>query len=584
MVQRTLRKASDNRIAILFVLGALSFSFVFSFCSREEPPVQTTLAGNERILISGSAAMTPLLKTLAREFSKKEPGIEMVFPPDSHSDAGIAGAAERKYDIGAISREMSPSEKEADLQYLHLAVDGMIFCTNENVTITNLTTNQIRHIYAGIITNWGQVGGPDAQIALIDRPEHTSAKIAFRATFLGNDFRVDPEAMVIERPYQVAESIQLIPYSIGYTALAEIVMEDLPVNVISVNGVEPTPANIQDGHYKFFRPLGLVLSPAPKASTMKFVNFVFSETGSKIIANSGYVPQRYEILVGIVPEQNLLVQSQRYEPLVEYLSHKLGEGFSVKLKLLPTYIEACRSLANGDINAAFLGSLAYATVRDYVTVLARPDYGGVSTYRGIVFVRADSGIESVEQMRGRRLVMGGKTTTAGYVFPLYYFKDKGISDYGTYFSEASFVGTHEDAILAVLEKRADVGAAKDLVYRMLVRENPALEQTVRILAQSPPVPSNAFVLRKNLTNPCFECHQRRARRTIVEEEISSKMDIALTIKDSLLGMSQDPEGKAALMALGNADRFLETTDSDYSELYGMLDEINLNPSDLLNVD
>jgi phosphate/phosphite/phosphonate ABC transporter binding protein len=375
----------------------------------------------------------------------------------------------------------------------------------------------------------------------------------------------------------------MIPYSIGYTSLGDLVLNNPPVRVLSINGIAPTPTNLKDGRYKFIRPLGLILGRSPKAATMRFVNFIFSDTGSHILENSGYVPQRYEIVIGIVPEQNVMVQNQRYQPLVEYLSRRLGERFSVKLKLFSTYIEACRALTDGDINAAFLGSFAYATVHNYVDVLARPDYNGLSAYRGIIFVRADSGIEDIDDMKGKRLVMGGgRTTTAGYVFPLYYFKRHGINDYRDHFSEAAFVDTHEDAILAVLHNKADVGAAKDLIYLMLANENPALKSSLRILAQSPPVPSNAFVVRKSLSLPCFDCHHGRAARAESSYEPPSPgFNIGSTILQFLLDMPLQSDGKEALAALGNARQFLPTHDSDYAELYKMLGEIGVKPEDLL---
>ena len=576
----TLKKVFHKKAAALLILAAVCSSLMLSFCSKKEMSSEAQPSPEKRVFVSGSAAVIPLLKTLAREFRKEEADIEIIFLPDSHSRAGIMGAVEEHYDIGAISREILPGEKEQSLRYLHLAVDGLVFATNPDLKISNSNSDQIRAIYAGKSTNWAQFGGPNAKIAVIDRPNHTSAKMALRRTFLGNNLRVTPEAVVVERPWQVSNSIQLVPYSIGYTSLGEIIMENPPVNIVSINGVIPTPPNLKGGKYKFFRPLGLVLAPTPKASTMRFVNFIFSEAGSRIISNSGYVPQRYEILIGIVPEQNVMVQNQRYKPLADYLSHKLGEKFSVKLKLFPTYIEVCRSLAKGDINAAFLGSLAYVTVRDYVDVLARPDYSGISTYRGIIFVRADSDINNLEEMRGKRLVMGGRTTTAGYVFPLYYFRKHGVPDYRSYFREANFAGTHEDAILAVLHNKADVGAAKDLIYRMIAEENPLLESSVRILAQSPAVPSNAFVLRKNVSLPCFDCHQKLALDR-AGAKASAKLNMEAAIKEYLLTMHEDPEGRAALAAIGNVNRFLETTGSHYSELYKMLEEIHFYPPSLL---
>ncbi len=577
----TKRVFLKRTVVILAIMLTVCPTVALTSCGQKKPTATGSVGNERRVFISGSASVMPLLKTLSGEFSRKERDIEIIFLPDSHSDAGIAGTTEEKYDIGAISRERLPEERESPLRYLHLARDGMVFVTNPDLKISDLSSGQVRDIYSGKVDNWAAMGGPNAKIAVIDRPEHTSAKLALRKTILGEHLSVTSTAITVERPWQVTDSVQLIPYSIGYTSLGEIVSENPPVNVIALDGVSPVPANLKDGVYKFLRPFGLVLGPNPKASTMRFVNFVFSDAGSKIIRNSGYIPQRYEIIIGIVPEQDLMVQNQRYQPLADYLAHKLGERFSVKLKLFSTYIDVCRSLADGTINAAFLGSLAYVTVRDYVDVIARPDYQGVSTYRGVLFVRSDSGINGLEQMRGKRLVMGGRTTTAGYVFPLYYFKEHGIPDYTKYFSDAFFVGTHEDAMLAVLHKKADVGAAKDLIFNMIAAENPMLKSSLKILAESPAVPSNAFAVRKKLNLPCFDCHQTMIHISAAEGGTPPKIDIEATIRNYLLSMPQDPEGRVALEAIGNAVGFIPTTDSDYSELYKMLDKIGAKPGDPL---
>lgn len=570
---------------ILFLVIALCVSSLLSpSCSKKEASLKTPAVSQDaRVFVSGSAAVMPLLKTLAGEFEKKEPDIEIVFLPDSHSESAVAGTTEEKYDVGAMSRERMSGEKENPLRYLHLARDGMVFITNRNLTIPDLTSDQIKDIYTGKIRNWAEVGGPNAKIVVIDRPEYTSAKLAFRRAYVDEKSRITSEAVLVERPWQVTDSVEWIANSIGYTSLGEIVLENPPVNILSIDGIRPTVSDLKDGAYKFFRPFGLVLSPKPKAATMRFVNFIFSDAGSHIIENSGYIPQRYEILIGIVPEQNVMVQNQRYQPLADYLSHKLGERFAVKLKLFSTYIDVCRSLADGHIDAAFLGSFAYTTVSDYVDVIARPNYHGISTYRGVIFVRADSGITNLEQMQGKRLVLGGRTTTAGYVFPLYFFREHGIPDYNAYFSNAYFVGTHEDAILAVLHHKADVGAAKDLILRMFLKENPALASTLKILVKSPAVPSNAFVVRKNLNLPCFDCHTTMAKGRTVSD-LKGDFDLGAAIKGYLLAMPYDPEGREALSALGGASGFLETADADYADLYSMLKAIGVNPKDSLKED
>ncbi|RJP18589.1 MAG: phosphate/phosphite/phosphonate ABC transporter substrate-binding protein [Candidatus Abyssobacteria bacterium SURF_5] len=551
-------------------------------CSEKEPSARSLAVRDKKVFVSGSAAVMPLLKILAGEFMKREKEIEVVFLPDSHSDVAIVGTTEEEYDIGAISRERMPDEKVNPLRYLHLARDGLVFAVNPNLDIVNLSIDQIRDIYTGKMSNWSEVGGPDAKIVVIDRPELSSAKLAFRKHYLPEDALVTSEAVVVERPWQVTDSIEWIANSIGYTSLGEIVSERPRVNILSVNGVKPTRSNVKDGSYKFLRPFGLVLGPHPKVATMRFVNFIFSDAGSRIIENSGYIPQRYEILIGIVPEQDVMVQNQRYQPLADYLSHKLGERFSVKLKLFSAYIEVCRALADGSINAAFLGSYAYTTVSDVVDVIARPDYHGISMYRGLIFVRADSGIKNLAQMRGKRLVMAGRTTTAGYVFPLYHFKQQGIQDYRAYFSQANFVGTHDDVILAVLHREADVGAAKDLILRMFMKENPELESAFHILEKSPPVPNNAFVVRKNLNLPCFDCHSSLGKEGKIQSDLPAKFDVGATIGEFLAAMPQDAEGRVALSSLGGASGFLPTTDADYEDLYRMLKEIGVDPKSALS--
>jgi phosphate transport system substrate-binding protein len=567
--------------ACISALVAVSVVFVFLSCTEREPlSPELSSVHQESVFVSGSAAVMPLLKTLSGEFAKKENRIKIRFLPDSHSDAAVAGTSEKQYDIGAMSRERLPNEKENPLRYLHLARDGMVFVTSAGISISNLTSEQIVGIYSGVIRNWAEVGGPDGKIVVIDRPERASAKLALRKTFL-KDTPVTPEAIVVERPWQVIDSIEWIENSIGYTSLGDIVSENPQVNIISINGVKPTRSNLKNGSYSFLRPFGLVLGPSPKPATMRFINFIFSDAGSRVIENSGFIPQYYEILIGIVPEQNVMVQNQRYQPLADYLSHKLGERFTVKLKLFSTYIEVCRALADGSINAAFLGSFAYTTVRDYVDVIARPNYHGISTYRGVLFVRGDSEIKTFDQMRGKRLVLGGRTTTAGYVFPLYYFREMGVSDYREYFSNAYFVGTHEDAFLAVLHNNADVGAAKNLILNMFLEENPGLQSSIRILAQSPPVPSNAFVVRKNLNLPCFDCHSQFNKSSTTVSDLPARFDVGATIKEFLLAMPSDPEGRIALSALGGASGFLVTTDDDYAPLYDMLKKIDVNPADTL---
>ena len=261
------------------------------------------------------------------------------------------------------------------------------------------------------------------------------------------------------------------------------------------------------------------------------------------------------LLIGLIPEHNIFKQMERYEPLASYLSEKTG--IRIQLKILSRYGNIINNFTTLGLDGAFFGSFTYAlaNTRVAVDVVARPESPqGVSTYYGMIFVRKDSGISSAAQMRGKRFAFVDKATTAGYLLPLKYFRDNGIDDYQEYFSETYFTGTHEDAIYDVLNKRAEVGAAKNTVYFRLAQSDRRILEELEIITQSPEVPENALALRSDL-----------------DKSLRSR------IKDALLGMDKDPEGMEVLKNFGQA-RFIETTNRDYDPVFQYAEAAGLDLS------
>ncbi len=207
------------------------------------------------------------------------------------------------------------------------------------------------------------------------------------------------------------------------------------------------------------------------------------------------------------------------------------------------------------MDGAFFGSFTYALahLKLGVEVLARPEgLDGRSTYHGLIFVRQDSGIRTMRDMKGKTFAFVDKATMAGYLLPLAYFKEHGISDYETYFKETYFTGTHEAAIYDVLDKKADVGAAKNTIYKRISNADSRITNELVILEKSPDVPENGLAVRRSLDN-------------------SLKHDL----KEALLRMHEDPTGKDILRNFG-ARRFIETRDDDYKPVFTYAREINLN--------
>ncbi len=267
------------------------------------------------------------------------------------------------------------------------------------------------------------------------------------------------------------------------------------------------------------------------------------------------------LVVGLIPERNIFKQIERYQPLANYLRSKTG--IEVKLKVLSRYGNIIDNFKSAQLDGAFFGSFTYALghARLGLTVLARPeDANGVSTYYGVIFVRKDSGIKTARAMKGKRFAFVDKATTAGYLLPLEYFRDNRIADYKTYFREAYFAGTHEDAIYDVLNRKADIGAAKNTVYQRLANADGRITRDLLILARSPEVPENGLAVRGD-----------------IEEAIK------VALKTALIEMHKDAAGKQVLDAFG-ARRFIPTTDSDYQPVfdYARAAEIDLVRYDYRN--
>jgi len=258
------------------------------------------------------------------------------------------------------------------------------------------------------------------------------------------------------------------------------------------------------------------------------------------------------IKIGLIPEQDIRQMAQRYGPLAEYLSKKLN--CRVTLVYLDNYAELCDKFIYQQLDAAFFGSFSYALthVKAGIQPLARPDYQGVSTYRGLIVVREDSKIRNIADMQGKRLALVHQATYAGYLYPLFYFKQRGVKNPQAYFSQIIFAGSHDNSIFAVLSGQADVATPKDLIYQRIIKENPDLAKKLLILAVSDPVPSNALCVSKDF-----------------DPVLRNKLN------DALLNLNNDEKAKPALEALG-ASRFIKTKDEDYRCLYAIINALGID--------
>jgi len=273
--------------------------------------------------------------------------------------------------------------------------------------------------------------------------------------------------------------------------------------------------------------------------------------------------QQDEIVVGLIPEMNVFSQMERFKALGEYITDKTG--IKVQFTILSRYGNMLKTFEAKKLDGAFFGSFtgALAIARLDLDPLARPvNLDGLSTYHGLLFVRRDSGIKSVQDMKGKRMAFVERATTAGYIFPVAYLREKGINNLDSFFKEYYFAGSHDAAIYAVLQGDADVGAAKNTIYNIVRQKRPSIDRELLIIAESPKVPSNGLCVRK--TMPAW---------------------MKQKLKETLLNIDKDEKGREALKKY-YARSFIETTLADYEPVYRLARDAGIDVStyDYMNID
>lgn len=243
-----------------------------------------------RLRISGSGTCLPLLRILSEEYSRENRSVEFVFLPGLHSGGGIRGVAGGELELGAVSRELTDEESDLGLKYVKLSDDGLVIATHPSVGLDSITSEQVRDIYAGTYANWSELGGPDLPITILDRNEDESAKMILRQYILGPDLEVADRAINLFYEPDMVDALQRTRGAIGYFSLGLGLSEDIPVNYLALDGVEPSVENIENHTYTMVRPLGVVVKEPVDSDAEAFLRWALSDEIADLMRDRGFAP------------------------------------------------------------------------------------------------------------------------------------------------------------------------------------------------------------------------------------------------------------------------------------------------------
>ncbi len=230
-------------------------------------------------------------------------------------------------------------------------------------------------------------------------------------------------------------------------------------------------------------------------------------TGCGKSGTDAQVAATQPLKVGIIPFESVDAITTAFQPFSTYLGKSAGRP-SGTVFVTPSYAGVLQALQADQIDCAYLNPLSYVLATQQfentpqkLVPLAMPYFHHSLTYKGIIFVRADSSIRTLADLRGKSFAFGDRTSTSSFLYPAGLLKKAGI-DPDKDLKPVNISGTA--GVLAVFNKQADAGA----IYETGIEQaftDPATKKVdqskvsqFRIIATTAPIPNGMFVARGDL--------------------------------------------------------------------------------------
>jgi len=252
--------------------------------------------------------------------------------------------------------------------------------------------------------------------------------------------------------------------------------------------------------------------------------------------------------VGFVPAEDAQQVMQNAQPLVDILRKELG--MEIEPFVATDYTGIVEALRVHKLDVAFLAPASYVLAKNEadIKVILKSERKGIPFYYAAIITRADSGIKTLDDLRGKTFAFGDTLSTTGHVFPRKMLKERGI-DPTRDLKQILYSGGHDATVLAVLNGKVDAGATyanspdgNDTAWMRYLKD-PADVKRIRAIAFSEPIPADNLV-------------------------VSGALDpqIVKRLEDIFIELSRDAKGKKMLRDLYQIDGFVTATDQDYDSV------------------
>ncbi len=215
-------------------------------------------------------------------------GISIAVEPGD-TTASIRAVAAGAADLGCSGRQKSRSDQERDAKLIPIGWDALVVVVHPSNPVRSVTVADLKRVYAGEITNWRGLGGPDAPIELLVRESATSGigVMLRKLLFQDPDHGVSGIVVGPEAADSIEGRVQANPLAVAATSVGRARADRL--TMLSVDGIQPHYQDIATGKYPLVRPLYLVVAKQASEAVEQFARFIKGAEGQQLVRFSGTV-------------------------------------------------------------------------------------------------------------------------------------------------------------------------------------------------------------------------------------------------------------------------------------------------------
>lgn len=288
---------------------------------------------------------------------------------------------------------------------------------------------------------------------------------------------------------------------------------------------------------------------------MQFNKLMLSALIGATLFGASAAANARDLVMGLIPADNNEEMIKTFEPMRAYLEKKIGK--KIKMFTATDYAGVIEAMKKKRVDIAWFGPLSY--------YLAEQEAGAEAfavgirqgsdspTYKSIIVTPCDSGIKSIQDLKGKSVAFVDPASTSGGLMPTFMVKQATGMMPQEFFGKFTYAGSHDAAELAVKNKTVDAAADNDITYPKMLEKGLITKESNCIIAESTPLPGSPLVYRGDLPK-----------------------DLKKKISDAILNAHKDIQ----VTGYGKISHYVAVGPQDYQPIRQMVKDLGLKKEQL----